>query len=112
MSITQLHVTTNPASPEHLAAYHRWYDDIHIPQVIERIDGVVSARRFSLSEAQVAPSDALPVQRFLAVYDIEDDHPQGVLDRLIAGLGDGTLDMSEALDGSIAPTMVVWSPHG
>lgn len=111
MPITQLHVTTNPASADHALAYHRWYDEVHIPQVIERIDGVVSARRFSLADAQVAPSEALPIQRFLAVYDIEADDPQEVLDRLIAGLGDGTLDMSEALDGSIAPSMIVWSPR-
>lgn len=91
-------VLINPASEQVEAEFNRWYDEVHIPQVVERIPGVTGATRLRLSKEQLLPAEALPSRRYLTVYDIETDDLQGSADALGAALGDGTLDMSEAVD--------------
>lgn len=41
MSYALLVARVQPSSPEHTDEFHRWYDEVHIPQVLERIPGVV-----------------------------------------------------------------------
>ncbi|MEV0341838.1 hypothetical protein AB0H49_22710 [Nocardia sp. NPDC050713] len=97
---TTLVVLINPASADVEGEFNRWYDEIHIPQVIEHVPGVVRARRYRLSKEQLLPAEALPVRRYMTVYDIETDDLQGSADRLGEALADGTLDMSAAVDMS------------
>ncbi|KQZ72194.1 DUF4286 family protein [Nocardioides sp. Root151] len=93
-------VLINPVSEAVEAEFNRWYDEVHIPQVVERIPGVVGARRLRLTKEQLLPADALPVRRYMTEYDIDTDDLQGSANRLGEALGDGTLDMSEAVDMS------------
>lgn len=58
-----LYVETRPASPEEAADYHKWYNEVHIPEIL-KIDGFVSARRFEPME---------PGGPFVAIYEIEAD---------------------------------------
>jgi len=37
-------VESRPASPEEAAAYHDWYDNKHVPEILQ-LEGFVSARR-------------------------------------------------------------------
>ena len=55
-------VESTPRSAEHTAAYHQWYDEVHVPQMLA-VQGFVSARRFG------APGGAT----FLAIYEIDGD---------------------------------------
>jgi hypothetical protein len=55
-------VESTPRSVEHLAAFHHWYDQVHIPQMLE-VDGFVSAQRFAGSDDDT----------FLAIYEIDGD---------------------------------------
>jgi hypothetical protein len=55
-------VESRPASPEQAAAYHDWYDNKHVPEIL-RLEGFVSARR-------LAPASG---DTFIAVYEIEGD---------------------------------------
>jgi hypothetical protein len=45
---------------EHLAAWHRWYDDVHVPALLD-IPGFLKVSRY----AQLGSSD-----RFLAVWEV------------------------------------------
>jgi len=54
-------VETRPASPEEVDAYHRWYDDVHIPELLE-VEGFTAARRVRAEDGGT----------YLAVYDVDD----------------------------------------
>ena len=57
-----LYVESRPASPEQAADFHRWYDEVHIPEILA-LDGFVSARRLgSLGDDG----------SFVAVYEVVD----------------------------------------
>ena len=55
-------VESRPASPEEAAAYHDWYDNKHVPEILQ-LEGFVSARRLEL-----VGGDA-----FIAIYEIDGD---------------------------------------
>lgn len=92
----------NPAGSAQEAEFNRWYDEVHIPQVIDRIEGVIGARRYRLADAQLVESGSLPPQRYLSLYELETDDLQATADRLAGAMGDGTLDMTDALDMAVA----------
>lgn len=86
-------VTTNPASEADLAEFTRWYDEVHIPQLLERVEGFVSAKRYKVSDA----SPTQPTHRYVAVYEIDSDDPSAAHAALLEALGAGRLDMTTAL---------------
>ena len=55
-------VESRPASPAEAAAYHDWYDNTHIPEMLH-VAGYVSARRLASADGDT----------FIAVYEIEGD---------------------------------------
>jgi hypothetical protein len=55
-------VQSRPGSPEEAADYHRWYVDVHVPEML-KVDGVVSARRL----------EAINGGSFLAIYEVDGD---------------------------------------
>jgi hypothetical protein len=65
MSNGILLVQSRPESPEALADFHRWYDEVHLPQILA-VDGFVSARRLQ----------SLDGESFLAVYEVDGDVEQ------------------------------------
>jgi hypothetical protein len=80
-----------PSSPEREQEYNTWYDEIHLPELVA-LDGFVSARRLR------------PVNGdgpYVALYEIEGDNLQAVLDNMIANAGQ--LHMSDALQLDPAP---------
>jgi hypothetical protein len=93
-----LAVYSQPANQEQDAEYNTWYDDVHIPQVRERIPDVKGATRYRLSETQIVSSQECPERRYLTIYDIQTDDLPAVRDRLVEALDDGSLDWSDALD--------------
>jgi hypothetical protein len=48
-------VQSRPSSSEEAADYHRWYVDVHVPEML-KVDGVVSARRLEAVDGDVAPA--------------------------------------------------------
>ena len=75
--------------------YNRWYDEVHLGDVIG-VEGFVAAQRFRLSDAQIGGDGAEAPARYLAIYEIEADDLEGALAKLNAGAG--TMEMSAALD--------------
>ncbi|OLT10095.1 hypothetical protein BJF79_05070 [Actinomadura sp. CNU-125] len=80
---TILHVESGPAGPDVAAEYNRWYDEVHIPEMLA-IEGIVSARRY-------APVDG---DTYIAHYEIEGD-PKAAMKRLRDAASDGTMHLSD-----------------
>ncbi len=112
MSTAILVAHVHPADPSSEDAFNRWYDDVHIPQVVERVPGVVSASRFFLADVQLLPEEALPARRYLSIYQLDTEDLAGTAQALGSALGDGTLDMSEAIatTGDTGPELLFYVP--
>lgn len=98
MARAVLAVYSQPATSEQEAEYNRWYDQVHIPQIVERVAGVKTATRYQLSATQIVPPQERPQRKYLTLYEVEADDIAVVRDRLVDALDDGTFDWSDALD--------------
>jgi hypothetical protein len=61
MTKSLLFVESKPASPELVEEYHRWHDQVHVPEMLT-IDGFVSARRWQTDG-----------ESFVTLYEIDTD---------------------------------------
>ena len=87
-------VYTSPADGKE-AEYNAWYDDIHLPE-FSALPGVINGRRFKVA------ADGKP--RYAAIYELS-SHPDAVMAAMNAGIKDGTVRMSDAIDaGSVSMT--------
>jgi hypothetical protein len=85
-------VYTSPAEGRE-DEYNAWYDDVHL-QEFSALPGVISGRRFKVSGA-VKP-------QYAALYELS-AHPDEVMAAMNAGIKDGTVHWTDALDaGSIS----------
>ena len=75
--------------------FNRWYDEIHIPEVLQFTKSV-AAQRFRLSDAQ--PGDREP-HRYLAIYEFEIDSKEAY-DSLMASTE--KMDLGSSLDQASA----------
>lgn len=77
--------------------YNAWYDGTHL-QEFSALPGVISGRRFKVA------GDG---KQYAAVYELS-AHPDEVMAAMNAGVKDGTVHMTDALDpGSISMTTLV-----
>jgi hypothetical protein len=98
VTTAMLAVYSQPATGEQEDEYNTWYDDVHIPQILERIPDVRTARRYRLSPTQIVSPPECPPHRYLTIYEIETEDLPAVRNRLVEALDDGTFDWSDALD--------------
>jgi hypothetical protein len=61
MTKSLLFVESSPASAELIEEYHRWHDQVHVPEMLT-IDGFVSARRWRTDG-----------ESFITLYEIDTD---------------------------------------
>jgi hypothetical protein len=80
-----IYVETYPSSPNREQEYNDWYNNVHIPELVA-LDGIVAARRLRPVNGE-GP--------YVALYEIEGDDLQAVLDNMSANAGN--LHMSDAL---------------
>ncbi len=95
MSKTHRLIVFSQPSPGREDEYNRWYDEVHLREVLE-IDGFVAAQRFRLGDAQIGEPGSEAPAPYLAIYEIEAESLEAALGKLDAA--SGTMDMSEALD--------------
>lgn len=88
-------VLTNPVEGKE-DEYNDWYDNIHLPDVL-KVPGVRSAQRFRLGDVQRSP--APHPWLYLAIYEVEDDMVQTVVDEIAKRAGTPVMPLSDALDG-------------
>jgi hypothetical protein len=67
--------------PERDDEFNRWYDDVHLADVLA-VPGMVAARRYRLSGP--APSDQPIAARYLVIYELDTDDVEGVRARIAA----------------------------
>ena len=76
------------------ADFNAWYDDVHIPDIMNT-GAFTRGERFEVvSSPHTPPSE----QRYAAIYDIEGDDPDAALDKLVASFTRGEMRMSDAMD--------------
>ncbi len=86
-------VEARPASPDRIDEFHRWYDQVHIPEIL-RFDGFVSARRF-------APvTDDGP---FVTIYEMEADDLESALGAWREASRRGETDRSDVVQSDPPP---------
>jgi hypothetical protein len=88
-------------------AYNDWYDNHHLGDVL-KVEGFVAAQRFRIVELD---SNSQPASRYMAIYEIEADHPKTVLDRLVKIGTSGGMVITDALDRDSAKT-ILYEPIG
>ena len=86
-------VVFSEPTPGQEEEYNRWYDAVHLPEVLS-IPGFVSAQRFKLNAPMVGE---LP-HKYLSIYEIDCDDPQTVLNDLFTTSQSGDMTMSSALN--------------
>jgi len=91
------------SDPAREQEFNEWYDKVHLPEVCA-LPGVVSARRFRLSQSQMngAPPDP-NVRPYLAIYEISADDVGGVLQGITEARVGGVLHMSDAMEQDPPP---------
>jgi hypothetical protein len=82
-------VFTNSA-PGRDAEFNRWYDEIHVPEVLAG-GPFVGCQRFKLSSAQL---EAEVPHRYMAIYEFEGD-PAAAKEALLKA--SGTMNMSDSM---------------
>jgi len=87
-------VMTNP-TPGKEAEYNRWYNEQHIPDVLN-VPGFVCAQRFRLADTQNDVNEK--AYKYLALYEIETSDLPGVFKELAARRGTADIVMSDAID--------------
>ena len=91
-----LMVTTTPRPGVSEELFNKWYDEVHIPEILERIPGVGSVERFKGAE------DA-PSARFLAIYRTTRPAAEVLADLRGAGFS----SVSEMLDMDTNPPVII-----
>ena len=86
-------VLTNP-TPGNDTEYNRWYNEQHIPDVLN-VPGFVAAQRFKLADSETG--DKHP-HRYLALYEIETNDLAATLKELQSRAGTADMVMSDAID--------------
>jgi hypothetical protein len=78
------------------AEYNEWYDSVHIPD-LERLDGVLGARRFRLAEMDRPQTEHPP---YLALYELDVDDVSEFPRTIQRAVAEGRMPISDALDTS------------
>jgi hypothetical protein len=89
-------VESFPSSPERDQEYNTWYDEVHLGELMA-LDGFVSARR-------MRPVDGKGP--YVAIYEIEGDDLQAILDNMIANAGQLHLSDALLLDPAPVPRLL------
>ncbi len=99
-------VQSQAADPSREDEYHKWYENTHIPELLE-IPGIKGARRFSLAGGGFGPVEAsLPAH--LAIYEIEADDVEGVVTEIATRAGDGRIEMSDVIQLDPTPVTLLY----
>ena len=102
-------VFSNASSPEQVGEFNRWYDEVHLKEVLE-VPGVVAASRYELDAAQMMPGEDGFGRGFLAIYEIEAEDLEIVRDRIRATSSQRT--HSETLELNPLPAMAIYRSLG
>jgi hypothetical protein len=95
---------SQPTSPDLEDKYNEWYDNVHLKDVLA-IPGISSATRFKLGSTQQSRTLDVSEPPYLAIYDIEADDIQSVIDEIGNRVRTPLMEISDAI--SMAHTKAV-----
>lgn len=103
-------VFSNPADGKE-AEFNEWYDNVHIPQLLE-VPGVLSAKRFALRDSELyrVPGGHQPGHRYMCVYELQGDL-NAIMTEIRARVADGRVFMADCLDLP-SSRMSFWDQRG
>lgn len=79
-----------------LDEFERWYDEVHLRDVL-KIPGVVSARRSRISSIKNTAVDG-PAWNSLAIYELDAEDPEVVKQAISDAAGTAAMVMTDALN--------------
>ncbi|MEE2035427.1 hypothetical protein [Rhodococcus chondri] len=88
-------VESYPSHPDRLDEFNKWYDEVHIPEVVA-LDGFVGAIRLAPADPDGGPS--------VTIYELQGD-PQAAKDNVHAAAAAKQLNMSDSLSYGPIPKM-------
>ena len=86
-------IMLSTAKPGREQDYERWYDETHIPELLQ-VPGFVAAQRFRVVK-NVAGETNFP---YCTIYEMEGDSPDAVLGAMFGAMQSGKMTMSDAGD--------------
>ncbi|PXW24541.1 UNVERIFIED_CONTAM: hypothetical protein DES50_12513 [Williamsia faeni] len=92
MSTGVLFVESQPSSPDEISEFHTWYDDVHIPEILQ-VEGFISARRL----------ESLDGTTYIAIYEIDTD-VEAAKASLTAAFSAGTMTKPSGVQLNPPPT--------
>lgn len=84
--------------------FNRWYNEQHLQEVLA-VPGFVGAQRFQIHEDSLVEGSA-PSHKYLAIYEIETDDIESVLNDLRSRPGTPAMTISGAFDLSTVSPLV------
>lgn len=103
---SSLFVQSSPVSRDVEDEFDRWYDTIHIPQVVARVAGVLRGTRYVERPTSGDDSETEIVRRRLTIYDLDNDDVATTMNSLVAAMKDGTLETSPLIDREVNPPQI------
>ncbi len=100
-------VQSQAASPEQEAEYHKWYDEKHVPQLCD-IPGFVSARRLDLVGGGPRPADP-SAPKHAVIFEIEADDLDAIFAEMGKRIGDGRVELTDAVATDPPPVMLLYA---
>jgi hypothetical protein len=100
---------SSPVSTEMDDEFNRWYEDVHVPQVIEAVGKPTTVTRRTLVDPRSGENSSVP--KYLAVYEFEDIDVVTANAALMGAFRAQKLDMSPTIDAK-AGDMQWYSPLG
>jgi len=97
---------TEPSSAEDEDEFNRWYDEVHIPEVMSAVPSIVAAARYRCADPVAMVASGLPTHRYLAIYELDTADVTGAAAALEAAVGQGTIVLSPALDLTNSPPIL------
>ena len=83
--------------------WNSWYDEVHIPEILEKIPGFQAATRLKRPDGTDLGPEELG---YCTVYEIEAEDPSASLAALGAGMQSGALTRSDSSAGRA--TLTLW----
>lgn len=100
---------SSPVSTEMDVEFNRWYEDVHVPQVIEAVGKPTTVTRRTLVDPRSGENSSVP--KYLAVYEFEDIDVVAANTALMGTFRAQKLDVSLTIDAK-AGAMQWYSPLG
>jgi hypothetical protein len=85
---------SHPGREEELVA---WYRDRHLADVC-RMPGVIGGQLFRMDFQRVYALDEAPIWTLMAIYELEGDDPEPIIDSIRAASGSADMPACEALN--------------